>query len=192
MPGCDSPNRRSSSSSCTSSSSRAAIRFLRVSYICEGSTGCSAAFFLPFGGGACVPFTAVPFVVRAAVCGWTVFGGTGGAAAGAGGVGPAGAGLPCLAVCAPFMAGRSALRAETGILTGRQQEKRRKSRLDVDAERRPVQRASRGREVNRAGRQTTAPVCRTWWQRLFVCHILSPCVFVTHILFFRYHLPFSQ
>ncbi len=163
--------RRSSSSSCTSSSSRAAIRFFRVSYICEGSTGCSAAFFLPFGGGACVPFTAAPFVVRAADCGWDVFGGTGGAAAGAGGVGPAGAGLPCLAGCAPFMAGRSAVRAETGILTGRQQEKRRRSRLDVDAVRRPEQVQVKVEETV----PETAPVSRTWWQRLFVCHILSPC-----------------
>ena len=139
-----SPNRRSSSSSCTSSSSSAAIRFFNVSYICEGSTGCSAAFFFPFCvAGACVPFTPAPFVCRAGATTGdaaalvfvfvvvfavpAAFGGTGGAAAGAGGVGPAGAGLPCLAGWAPFMAGdgeelvSSPGRAERGIFLGQQQ-----------------------------------------------------------------------
>lgn len=99
----DAPNRLSSSSSWTSSSSRAAMRFFSVSYIWVGSTGCSGAFFFPFCAGGWATWAGAPLVGR--VPGWVcaVFGGTGGAAAGAGGVGPAGAGLPCLAVCVPFM-----------------------------------------------------------------------------------------
>lgn len=126
-------NRLSSSSSCTSSSSSAAMRFFSVSYICVGSTGWSGAFFLPFCGGGCVPFAGAPLGGR--VPGWVcaVFGGTGGAAAGAGGVGPAGAGLPCLAVCVPFMvvaaAAAGTAGGETGILVGRQQVKRARRRI---------------------------------------------------------------
>lgn len=106
-----SPNCRSSSSSITSSSSRAAIRFFKLSYIAAGSTGVSV-FFLPFCPGD-TPFTR--FGVWG--CGWEwgcgcwygygckfelevemelLDGGLGGIDPGAGGAGPGGGGLGTL------------------------------------------------------------------------------------------------
>ena len=80
------------------SSSSVAIRFFRLSYSCDGSTGGSGLFF-PF------PFTAVPFGCLVCTGGplTVLFGGAGGAAEGAGGVGPVGGGftlVACLAACA--------------------------------------------------------------------------------------------
>jgi hypothetical protein len=90
------------------SSSSAAIRFFKLSYSCDGSTGGSGFFFLPF-----VPFVGVPLGLLGPPVAAVLLGGTGGAAVGAGGVGPVGGGFTravCLApaalafvLCVPFM-----------------------------------------------------------------------------------------
>jgi hypothetical protein len=105
------PYCRSSSSSCTSSSSRAAIRLFRLSYIVAGSTGVRSFFFLAFWVG-CVPFTAGAwFGGGFAEAGTEGLAGADCVVGGGGGAGPAGGGLAvrgmavlCELLIAPFIA----------------------------------------------------------------------------------------